>query len=840
MRALWALCFIAILPATSALGQVRPGRIGAVPRPMLAPGAPAVDLNPAALVQLQGWALDYAHVDAHRSKRVQERGDAIWFGTRLPFGLALGAAAHHVRPDVGQDAGSLAVSIAYGRESLASGATIAGGATLRFVGSPDAARSRVTLLDASVAYYPVPWFAAALIGRDLNGALDVTRLEERIPGSFGAATAVRPFGTSRLTLETYSAVDTEGRLGMQTTAELQLGRLWRVQASWQGAQLFEQGDSHRFMIGARIEGGHVAAGGGAVVERNGGTEPGWYAMAGLRSIAQASPRAPKVALTVEIPSLGPRSLLRTLRYLEQIEGDPRVAALILRFAASGLGSAYAQELRSAVRQIVRAGKPVYCYLDAASGAEYYACAAGSGTYLDPAGGIRLVGLSSARVLLGEVLRSAGVRADFVRIGAFKSAPEQLTRTRSSVPAVQQRRAYFDDTYGQWLRDLSQDLQRSVPAASDLIDRGPYVSHEALASGLVSDLLDWYDLDRALEAEFGEALQVRARLPARPRHRWASGRRIGVVVVDGSIVDGFNRDVPIVEIHSSGGRSVVGALEAMAADPSIGAIVLRVDSSGGSALASDQIWRAVRRARARKPVVASMGAVAASGGYYVASAADEIWANPATLTGSIGVFFGKLDVRELLTKLEVGVELLERGMRAGLESTYRGFTSDERTLLAEKIRIWYRLFLHRIVEGRGMEIDDVDAIARGRIWSGEAAQRLGLVDRLGGFSQAIDRARVLAQVSVEAPVVIAPRRPLGWTDYLRAELAPGSRAHATLDSETYARSNRPRPHRSILTTATGLGAAPGKALRLALEAMLTIGGTRAGIPLAWTDAAAVLP
>jgi protease-4 len=216
--------------------------------------------------------------------------------------------------------------------------------------------------------------------------------------------------------------------------------------------------------------------------------------------------------------------------------------------------------------------------------------------------------------------------------------------------------------------------------------------------------------------------------------------------------------------------VVRAVDAMRADPLVRAIVLRVDSPGGAVLASDQIWRAVRRARKVKPVVVSMGAVAASGGYYVAAAGDEIWADPSTLTGSIGAFYGKVDVSELAAKLGVGIEVFKLGKRSGGDSLYRPFTPDERAALADRLRTYYRLFLRRVAEGRRMTVDQVDALGRGRVYSGDTALRLGLVDHLGGFASALMRARELGRVSDSAEVAILPKRPDGLLDYVLGELS----------------------------------------------------------------------
>lgn len=368
-------------------------------------------------------------------------------------------------------------------------------------------------------------------------------------------------------------------------------------------------------------------------------------------------------------------------------------------------------------------------------------------------------------MLGAVARDLGVRAEFLRIGEWKSAPEQITNSRASAPARRQRDVLYGDVFHRLVEDYARDYGVDAAAVRAFIDDGPYVSPQLLARRFVDGLEDERDLADAVESLFGERVPIAKALPSPPSDRWSTGYRVGVVVIDGDIVDGENVDVPFVGLRSSGSRTVIDAIEALTDDPTVRAIVVRVDSPGGSALASDQIWRALERARARKPVVASMGAIAASGGYYVAAAANEIWAAPSTITGSIGIFYGKVDFAPLAERLGVHIERAARGRHAGIDSLYRPFTGEERRLIADAIRIWYRLFLRRIAEGRSMEIADIDRVARGRVYSGDRALREGLVDHLGGLTSAIQRARELAGLDDDAEVVIVPRRPESLLEYV---------------------------------------------------------------------------
>jgi protease-4 len=246
-----------------------------------------------------------------------------------------------------------------------------------------------------------------------------------------------------------------------------------------------------------------------------------------------------------------------------------------------------------------------------------------------------------------------------------------------------------------------------------------------------------------------------------------------VVVDGTMVDGENVDIPILGIHLSGGRAVVRAIDRMAADPAVVAIVLRVDSPGGSVLAADQIYRAILRARERKPVIASFGATAASGGYYIGAAAQEIWADPTTVTGSIGIWFGKVDFVPLGRMIGATLEEVGRGRHSGATSFYRPFTPEERAVLARSVREWYRMFLRRVARGRRMSVRDVDAIARGRLWMGDQAIDNGLVDHLGGFGSALAAARRAAGVGPDVTIEVAPSRPVTLLDYVLSALGIGA-------------------------------------------------------------------
>ena len=503
----------------------------------------------------------------------------------------------------------------------------------------------------------------------------------------------------------------------------------------------------------------------AIHTNDSGDEIGWSLVADVHGTPRIGVPTQRYVAKVKVGGLGTRGLPRVVMALDRALHDPRVAGVILEPRDTSAGLAVAQEMRLMITALQKAGKPVYCHLESPSGSEYYLCAGADRVSIDPAGAVRLMGVSADSIYFGDVLRNVGVRADFVRIGRYKSAPEQFTNRTPSDSASEQRSSLLDDAYSRLVHDLSGDLERDEEAVRKLVDTGPFTASEAVRDKLVTSTLDTHDLEDAAHALFGQRTPIMNQGEPAEEPRFGPTGQIGVVVIDGTIVDGENVDVPFFDIHMSGGRTIVKSIDDLANNPRIRAIVLRIDSPGGAVTASDQIWRAVKRAREKKPVIASMGDVAASGGYYVAAPATEIWASPSTITGSIGIFYGKVDIAPLAERFGVGISSDQRGAHAGADSLYRPFTDEERASLVTKLRIWYRQFLDRVAEGRKMPVEQVDLLARGRVYSGDAALANGLVDSLGGFGSALARARELGKLAPNAEVVVVPRRPSTLLDYV---------------------------------------------------------------------------
>jgi protease-4 len=759
------LCAI-ILAARPAFAQLR--RHGApptvLPASLAAPeDALGVDWNPAVLGLLPTWSLVYVGSAGPEQPSSRADAHAMYAATPLLFGLAagVGVSSYYLPGAAGPRAGATSLALGWG-PSRALGV----GAVVRFLTGREAGLTGVVTLDLAATWRPSPTLALSLLARDSSGPDRAGPVGGTLPRSFVLAAGLRPFGTEALTLDASAALDDRGRIAARGALGVAVPSLGQVLCAVEADRLGRVDQALTLAAALRVQWDTLSVVAGAAAPADLAGIPGavWSAR------VEGAPRRPglprsRYALEVALRGLDERSMIATTLRLERALYDDRVAGVLLRLDGSGLGLAWAQEIRLLVAALEAAGKPVVCHLEAGTGAEFYACAGASRVLVDPGGGVRLVGPSSTVVLLGDLLRAAGVRADFVRVGPFKSAAEQLLNRRASGPARVDRDALYDDVYRRFVDDLAGDLRIDRAAVTAVIDAGPYLAEEAVRAGLVSGAADAADLDDALREVTGASLPRVRSSWSDARSAWSTPRRVGVVVVDGDIVDGKNIDVPGIGLRLSGSQTVVEAIDALAADASVRAIVVRIDSPGGSSLASDQIWRAIRRARRRKPVLASLGAIAASGGYYVASATQEIWADPATITGSIGIYYGKVDLAPLAERLGVGIESFGRGRRSGAESVYRPFTPDERAVLAEKVRHLYRLFLRRVAEGRGMDVATVDALARGRVYSGDAARRHGLVDRLGGLASAVARARELTRLPVDAEVIVVPRRPSSLADFL---------------------------------------------------------------------------
>src|SRR5574337_754463 len=461
--------------------------------------------------------------------------------------------------------------------------------------------------------------------------------------------------------------------------------------------------------------------------------------------------------------------------------DPRVAGLVARVQLPPSPAGPVQELRAAIAAFT-AAKPSLAWAETYPGTlSYYLASAFGEIWMQPSGTVGLVGFATSALFLRTALAKAGIEAQLVARGEYKSAANLFTQDSYTDAHREADTALVESLHIQ-VRQAVADSHKLKPGAVDaLADRAPLLRDDAVASGLI-DRIGFRDEAYARIAELvgdedvspeagGAGADAEVEPPRLYLSRYAHatagrsvvsrppipGRKakpaIAVVTVAGPIVSGHGGPpLPPFGNRSVGGDTIAAGLREAAANDDVAAIVLRVDSPGGSVTGSETIWRAVSKARtAGKPVVASMGAVAASGGYYISAGADSIVANPGTITGSIGVVTGKLVARELKERLGVGSDTVRTNANADAWSIDAKFTPAQQAQIEAEADLFYGDFVARVAEGRNLSVDAVDAVARGRVWTGADALERRLVDELGGLRTAIRRAKTLAGLDPDADV-----------------------------------------------------------------------------------------
>jgi protease-4 len=478
-----------------------------------------------------------------------------------------------------------------------------------------------------------------------------------------------------------------------------------------------------------------------------------------------------------------RALIERLRALGR---DKEVTALVVRFEGSDIDFPAAEELRTALAAFRTAGdkpRPIHCHTESAENVVYYAMTACDSIALAPGGGIMVSGVAAVPIHIKGTLDRLGVQADFLHIGAFKGAAEPLTRDKPSREMVETLGAILDERFAALVDGIAAGRKMEPAAVRGLIDTAVFSADEALTARLVDKVAlfepwrdevlagaEWTVVKVADDQPPGIA-RLMEMLGLAPRKR-PSDPHIALVYAVGSVVDGKGGGT-VGARREIAPRTLGSALRILSRDDNVKAIVLRIDSGGGSALASEILWQTVAEAKKVKPVIVSMGGVAASGGYYIGCGASKVFASRTTLTGSIGVVGGKLAIGRGLKKIGVSAFPVGRGRRALLFSTLAPWNQDERAAVKKMMQTVYDLFVARVAEGRGKQRAEVHAVAQGRVWTGRAALEHGLVDKLGGLEDALAEARTLARLGDEVPLEVYPPPPtlMDWLGSFGAVSAP---------------------------------------------------------------------
>jgi protease IV len=459
---------------------------------------------------------------------------------------------------------------------------------------------------------------------------------------------------------------------------------------------------------------------------------------------------------------GKQTLRGFLDALERGGADPRVKGLYARLGGDALGLATSQEVRDAVRDFRAKGKFAIAFADSfgefgPGTRPYYLATAFDEIWLQPLGSVGLIGLHSELPFFRGTLDKLGIIPSFAHREEYKTATNTLTETAMTPAQREQVEDLLNSSEGQIVHGIADGRKLPEAQVTELIDRGPFVADEALAARLV-DRLGYRDEAEAKARERAGATSKLVALSryldgAGPLHD--SGPKIALIYGTGLITAGGGTANPLLSDAEFGARAAAKAFRQAAGDDEVRAIVFRIDSPGGSAVASETIWREVVRARERgKPVIVSMGDVAGSGGYYIAAPADKIVAEPGTLTGSIGILAGKVIISELLHKLGVTSDSAQRGANAAMFSEFEDFSPAGRERLTTFLDTVYRGFKDRVATGRHLSADQVEAAAKGRVWSGIEAKEKGLVDELGGYDVAIRLAKEAAKIAPGQPYQLA--------------------------------------------------------------------------------------
>jgi len=471
-------------------------------------------------------------------------------------------------------------------------------------------------------------------------------------------------------------------------------------------------------------------------------------------------------VTLPIPFLEdqqPMTIIETWQLLRKAAVDSRVKALVLEPRDLVVGWAKLEELRGSIVAFKKSGKPVYAYLRGAGTKEYYVATAADRVYMAPEDELDVKGLRAELMFVKGTLDKLGVDMEFEHVGKYKDAPDMFTKTSPSPETLEVENQILDRYYGDIIAVIADGRKKQPDAVKTLIDDGPFVGKSALDGGLVDDLLFEDEMYGKLKdaAKLDSIKKIGEKDYSKVEVAGVDGKtKIAYIVGQGEITRGGTN-----ESEGSDGITASGLVKLMRQvenDSSIKGVILRIDSPGGDGIASDDILHAAKSLSAKKPVIISMSDLAASGGYFIAMTGDPVVAYPNTLTGSIGVFFGKVDLKGLFDKVGLATYTLKRGRFADIDTTTAPLNDEQRAKLRREIETFYKGFVERVAAGRKKPYDTIEPLAQGRVWLGEQAKQNGLVDELGGLDRAIEMVRDRAKISSSEKIVLVtypPKRSL---------------------------------------------------------------------------------
>ncbi len=472
------------------------------------------------------------------------------------------------------------------------------------------------------------------------------------------------------------------------------------------------------------------------------------------------PESPPVEIPLPFLDRFSRATVRDhWEILKKAAADSRIRGIVLEPDGLHVGWAKLEELRSDIETFRKSGKPVYAYLRSPGTREYYIATAADRVYLPPEDELDLKGMRIELMYVKKTLDKLGVQVEVEHAGKYKDAPDMFTRTSASPETQEVMNSILDDVFGRLVSTIAAARKKTPEQVRAIIDQGPFLARQALDSGLVDQLAYedqvFGDLRRRLNLDAVRKVPVRNYLQIPPASVGVeTGARVGFVVAEGDIIRGG--DGPASDFITA--REMTRLLDRVSRDNSLKGVIVRIDSPGGDAFASDEIWRAMELLHQKKPVVISMSDTAASGGYYMAMTGDPLVAYPGTLTGSIGVFYGKVDLRGLYDKIGVTKDILSRGRFANIDSDYTPLSDAARAKLRDSITSFYTSFVQRVAQGRKRTYQQIEPLAQGRVWLGSQARSIGLVDDLGGIDRAIDLIKKKAGIRAAENIRLVPYPP----------------------------------------------------------------------------------
>ncbi len=477
------------------------------------------------------------------------------------------------------------------------------------------------------------------------------------------------------------------------------------------------------------------------------------------------PEKPPLELPAFLGAGGPGlTVANVWMTLQKAAADSHIKAIVLEPEGLSVGWARLEEIRADLEEFRRSGKPVYAFLRAPLTRDYYVALAADRIYLGPQEPLMLKGLRAELMYFGKTLDKLGVSVDVEHAGKYKDYGDQFTRSDMSPETREVMTSLVDDLYENLVARIAEGRKKSLEEVRAIIDRGPFTADQARQAGLVDELRFedqvWGELKDRLRSGEPKKVPVDQYLKVPMEAVGLQGKsRIALVIGEGEIVRGGAGD------DASLGNSLTSygfdkLLRQVANDSLIKGVVVRIDSPGGEQVASDEIWRQMNLLSQKKPLVFSMSDLAASGGYYIAMTGDPVVAYPETLTGSIGVVFGKPNLHGLYDKLGITKDAVQRGKHAGIDSDYKSLTPDERRILRDGVDESYKDFVAKVADARRRGFNDIEPLAQGRVWLGSQAQARGLVDELGGLDSAIEMVKKKAHIPAAEKVSLVmypPRR-----------------------------------------------------------------------------------